>query len=638
MAPLEPQEKVLVSEDFLESTHGELACVDCHGGDDSADDKEGAHEGFDPHPSINNPQETCGECHEEAETVPQSLHVTLSTFPGYLEKRASEDTWERVDHGRDRHCASCHTSCGGCHVSRPKYSGKGFVNGHIFSAKPDPVNQCTACHGSRVGNEFYGARGQGDVHLREYNMSCEACHSAEEMHAAAPEGLENRYHLEEAANCKDCHKDLQYGSVRDHRIHNNKVQCQVCHSQTYVNCYSCHTGTDEAGIAYFINNHEFEGMKIGFNPDRIPNNNYKYVILRHVPVDHKLFDYYIEDGFPRFDVSPTWKRASPHNIQRRTWQNANCNNCHGQRALFLDESDLLDYEIKANIGVTVADDQIPPKRARVMPLNIDSSKVEESRVVTIEWLNEHLDDENLVILDARKESEYEHGHIPGAINLDPNATEGLRTDPYSEMPLTIEEDETLAETLGEYGIGIDDHIVVYAKRGMDAGFLLGILEYAGAENISILNGGIIAWELADYEVSDEEPDWEEKTFAIKSRKNLLVDTEYIEENLDNPAIKIVDVRVMQQSKGLIGHGLADRPGSIPGSVKFPLPGLFMDDSYLKSPEELLWVLRERNIRPNQTIVVSCNTGNWAAAAMFMLRYLGYQDVKLHDESWINWDG
>jgi thiosulfate/3-mercaptopyruvate sulfurtransferase len=258
-------------------------------------------------------------------------------------------------------------------------------------------------------------------------------------------------------------------------------------------------------------------------------------------------------------------------------------------------------------------------------------------VVTVEWLNEHLDDDNLVILDARSESEYEHGHIPGAINLDPNATEGLRTDPYADSALTIEEDETLAETLGEYGIAVDDHIVVYAKRGMDAGFLLGLLDYAGAENISILNGGIIAWELEELELSDEEPDWEEKTFEIASRKNLIVDTDYLKENLDNPAVKIVDVRVLQQSTGLTGHGLADRPGSIPGSVKFPLPGLYMDDSYLKSAEELLWVLRERNIRPNQTIVVSCNTGNWAAAAMFMLRYLGYPDVKLHDESWINWE-
>jgi len=637
VAPLEPQEKVLVSEEFLDSIHGELACVDCHGGDDTADDKESAHEGFDPYPSINSPQEACGECHEEiAETVPQSLHATLSTFPGYLEKRASEDTWDKVDHGRERHCASCHTSCGGCHVSRPKYAGTGFVNGHIFSAKPDPVNQCTACHGSRIGNEFYGARGQGDVHLQKYQMSCEDCHSADEMHAAAPEGLENRYHLEEAANCTDCHQDLQHGSVREHRIHSSKVQCQVCHSQTYVNCYSCHTGTDEEGIAYFINNHEFEGMKFGFNPDRIPGNNYKFALLRHVPVDPKLFDFYIKDGFPNFDVSPTWKRASPHNIQRRTWQNANCNNCHGQRDLFLAESDLLDYEIKANYGVTVADHQIPKKRARVMDLNIDTSRVKTSRVVSAQWLHDNLDDDNLVILDARNEAAYEEEHIPGAINLDPNGTEGLRSGVDSDAPLTIEDDETLAETLGEYGIARENHIVVYSDKGIDAGFLLGILDYAGAENISILNGGTTAWEESGFEFTDEEPDYDEKTFEIKSRKNLIVDTDFVKANLDNPDVVMVDVRPMQQSTGLTSHSLAQRPGRIPGSVMFPAPGLYMDDSFIKSAEELIWVLRERNIRPNKTIVVSCNTGNWASAAMFTLRYLGYPDVRLHDESWINW--
>ncbi len=155
MAPLEPQEKVLVSEAFLESAHGELACIDCHGGDGGADDKESAHAGFDAHPSENNPQGTCGECHEEiAETASKSLHATLSTFPGILNKRTSATTREAVDKGRERHCASCHASCGSCHVSRPKYVGTGFVDGHVFNARPDPVNQCTACHGSQVGTNF----------------------------------------------------------------------------------------------------------------------------------------------------------------------------------------------------------------------------------------------------------------------------------------------------------------------------------------------------------------------------------------------------------------------------------------------------------------------------------------------------
>ena len=33
MVPLEPQQKVLVSEAFLTTEHGEIGCEDCHGGD-----------------------------------------------------------------------------------------------------------------------------------------------------------------------------------------------------------------------------------------------------------------------------------------------------------------------------------------------------------------------------------------------------------------------------------------------------------------------------------------------------------------------------------------------------------------------------------------------------------------------------
>ena len=99
---------------------------------------------------------------------------------------------------------------------------------------------------------------------------------------------------------------------------------------------------------------------------------------------------------------------------------------------------------------------------------------------------------------------------------------------------------------------------------------------------------------------------------------------------------IVDVRILQQSMGILKHGLADRPGRIPGSVLFPIFGLYEDHAGVKPPEELLWVLKERNIPKHKTIVLTCNTGMWAGAAQFVFRYLGYPDVRVHDESWINW--
>lgn len=637
MAPLEPQRKVLVSEEFLDSEHGEIACVDCHGGNSDAPDKEKAHQGYIPYPSVTQAMETCGGCHENiVEAAQKSLHATLSTFPSYLRERASRKTWKKIDHGRERHCASCHATCGSCHVSRPQYVGDGFINGHMFRAQPHTINQCMACHGSRIGNEFSGARGQGDVHVQKYTMVCRDCHKAEEMHAAAPEGLKNRYHLAEAAKCRDCHEGLQYGSVRDHVIHRNKVQCQVCHSQSYTNCYSCHTGTDDEGIPYFVTRDNFEGLKIGKNPDKVSRDDFEYVLVRHVPVDQKLFDYYVKEGFPNFDSSPTWKRTSPHNIQRKTWQSARCNNCHGQRAIFLSENDLLDYEKKANEAVVVQDNEIPRARANSMPLGIDITRIDHSRVVDVAWLSDHLDDENIVILDVRTENDYDHGHIPGAISFDPSKQEGLRKGTQSDTPLMLEEDGVLAETLGKRGLSIDNHIVAYSNKGQDAGYILAMLEYAGVKKLSLLNGGITAWQKSGLELSMEKVVPKHKTFAINPRKELVVHNDFVKANLDNPQVVIVDVRILQQSLGALKHQLAKRPGRLPGSVLFPITALYEDNSRIKNPEELLWVLKDRNIRPEKTIVVSCNTGWWGAGAQFMLRYLGYPDVRLHDESWIGW--
>ncbi len=241
-----------------------------------------------------------------------------------------------------------------------------------------------------------------------------------------------------------------------------------------------------------------------------------------------------------------------------------------------------------------------------MAVTIDTSGVNSSWIVDTGWLKDHINDENLVIIDARAETDYEKEHIPGAINLDPNIPEGIRKAATSDSPLQLEDADILGETFGEYGMAPDDHIVVYCDKGQNGGFLLSVLDYAGAQNISMLNGGIAAWKKAGYELTDEEPDYEEKTFEASVRSELLADNEFVKSNLVNPNVVIVDVRILQQSMGLLKHGLAERPGRIPGSVLFPLFGLYEDHAGIKSPEELLWVLKERNI-PKHTRLQRCLT-------------------------------
>lgn len=636
MAPLEPQEKVLVSKEFLETPHGsEVTCVYCHGGDQDAQDKDGAHKGLDPKPTVNNVEKACGECHGEiVSTSSKSLHTTLSTFPVVLMERSDPNKWEAIDEARSHHCASCHTnSCGACHVSRPQASAKGFINGHIFQKHSDPINQCTACHGSRVGMEYYGMRGEGDIHAKKSTFDCVACHSGTEMHADGT-GLAGRYHLPEMVRCEDCHKDLQYGSVRDHGIHIGKVQCQVCHSQTYVNCNSCHTGRDEEGLYYFQNGKEYESMRIGRNYDKTaPGAKYDYMLVRHIPVDPDLFEFYVKDGLTNFSRVPNWKRTSPHNIQRKTWQAANCNNCHGNRKLFLDEADLFDYERKANRNVVVANEMVPKAIEKTAPFSISTAKVRTSMVVDANWL--HNNGEDALIVDARPKAEYDKGHIEKAISFDPLAS-GIRTGLDDDLPFTLVEHEKISAALGSAGIDSAKHIVVYDKDGKVGGYLLWVLQYAGASKVSFLSGGIEGWHEAGFHLTETVAKPIPVQFIGKAQPKFVADNDFIRGNIDNPGTVILDVRIVSQVIGLSKHGAAERAGYIPGSVNVPLGSLYMENGFIKNPAELLWLLKKNGVTPSKTVVTSCNTGQFAGSAFFILRYLGFDDVRVHYESWVNW--
>lgn len=632
---MEPQAKVLVSEEFLETAHGEIACTECHGGNSGASAKNEAHLGLIAHPAADNPQKVCGDCHEEiVTTASKSLHATLSTFPTVLMSRSDPAKWPQIDEARSKHCAACHTSsCGGCHVSRPRAAQKGFINGHLFQKHSDPVNQCTACHGSRVGSEFYGMRGEGDVHAAKYNMDCVSCHDDVEMHANGT-GLPGRYHLTAMVRCEECHQGLANGSVRDHEIHIGKVQCQVCHSQTYVNCYSCHTGKDEDGLYYFQNKKEVEGMKIGMNYDKTaPAAGYDYMLVRHIPVDPDLFAFYVKDALINFSRIPNWKRTSPHNIQRRTWQNANCNNCHGNQKLFLQEKDLLSYEKEANRNVVVPAAKIPAALDKTAPFHIDTSMVKKERVVSAGWLHENL--KNRLVIDARPKGDYDQGHIEGAISFDPLKA-GIRTGPDADNPLQMIPFAELAEKLGAAGIRSDDPIVVYDKAGPIAGFLIWVLNYAGAENTAYLDGGVEGWHEAGYHLATTPSPGNAKEFGGEANTKIIGSDESLKELLDNPKVVIVDARIITQAKGITKHDLAERAGHIPGSVNLPLSALYMDNAALKPPQELLWLLKKNGITPDKRVITSCNTGQLAGAAYTILKYLGFEDVRVHDASWISW--
>lgn len=371
MAPLEPWEKVLVSADeFPQSAHGKLECVVCHGGQQSAD-KDTAHAGLIPGPS-EDPQAACGACHPDVVAVfPESLHATQQGYWTVIEARSVPESHVVLETMFDNHCARCHTACGDCHVSQPSSVGGGLLNGHVFEATPPMTRSCTACHGSRVGDEYLGKHEDvpGDVHFREGRMNCMNCHTGVELHGGSTDpqpdaslsASEHRYGGERFPRCETCHPAVLGGPDGNdqHRMHAEDLSCQVCHSITYTNCNGCHVALSETtGRPYFETQATYAAFVIGRNPLPSAERPYAYVPVRHIPVAPTSYQFYGEGLLPNFDGLPTWAYATPHNIQRSTPQNASCNACHGNAALFLTADKVAPAELGANRAVIV--ENVPP--------------------------------------------------------------------------------------------------------------------------------------------------------------------------------------------------------------------------------------------------------------------------------------
>ncbi|MFZ5856995.1 MAG: hypothetical protein ACOYZ6_09195 [Chloroflexota bacterium] len=375
---MEPWEKVLVdAKKFPETVHGHLDCTTCHEGTQSSD-KETAHEGMTARPSEGEAK-ACQECHPNlTETYPSSLHSTLQGYWTALDARSIPENHATLETAFGNHCSRCHASCGDCHVAQPASVGGGLFEGHVFTQTPPMTRSCTACHGSRVGNEYLGKNEgyPGDVHFREGRMNCVNCHTDHELHGqpvncsechTAPEDMslapaDHRYGGLQSPTCESCHPNTITGkdNIEMHTVHGSDLSCQVCHSVTYTSCDGCHVAVSEkTGNPYFETENTYFTFLIGLNPQRSYTRPYKYVPLRHVPVSPDSFSFYGENLLPNFNALSTWVYATPHNIQLKTPQTESCNACHGNAALFLTADKVNPEEADANSNVIVPEVPAP---------------------------------------------------------------------------------------------------------------------------------------------------------------------------------------------------------------------------------------------------------------------------------------
>jgi thiosulfate/3-mercaptopyruvate sulfurtransferase len=350
--------QVLVDEAFLDDVHAQPGCISCHGGTPNTVDFADAHSGL--RSPDRQPDKTCGSCHiGVAKQGRTSLHHLQWGIQKALAERGADLTDPTTAKAYAKQCTTCHASCGDCHVSRTRQAGGGLAAGHGFSATGFDTNACTSCHGETVGAESAGIQSaKGDYHAA-LGMSCTSCHTtATTFHSGSPGVgmLDGR----PEPTCLDCHPEAAKRS-RDnmqHAIHNETVQCQVCHASGPYRSFD-----DYAALGKTDAISDTLAFKIGRNPVQSDQRPWNYVLLREVPITADTFAKSGSGLVPGIGDAPSWTLATPHNMQRNTPQNASCNACHGQKSLFLTADDLPAAAVEANRSVIVP--KVPTTRLEV---------------------------------------------------------------------------------------------------------------------------------------------------------------------------------------------------------------------------------------------------------------------------------
>ena len=269
--------------------------------------------------------------------------------------------------------------------------------------------------------------------------------------------------------------------------------------------------------------------------------------------------------------------------------------------------------------------------------------------VSPQWLHDHLDDENLVVVDATTHlttdadgsplpvsgvATYRPEHIPGALFAD---LLGEFADQGSPLPATAPDHESFAAAAGALGIGDGAKVVVYDQHeGFWATRLWWHLRYEGFDNVTVLDGSLPAWKAAGYDVTDAVSEATPRTFTGTRRPELIRSTEEIAASLDDESIILVNVLDEPTYRGEVDTYA--RRGHIPGSINLPVFTLRDPETGTLRPiEELREEFDKAGLLDEgKRVVTYCGGGIAATGVAHALALAGRDDVAIYDGSMTAW--
>ena len=263
-------------------------------------------------------------------------------------------------------------------------------------------------------------------------------------------------------------------------------------------------------------------------------------------------------------------------------------------------------------------------------------------LVSVQWLAENLDAENLVILDAsmppvtgadENAKREKPAYIPGARRFD--FDKEIR-DKESPLPHMMPSPKMFTKEAQKLGINTDSAIVVYDNVGIYASpRAWWMFRAMGHTQVAVLDGGLPAWIKAGYETVQKLAKLPKKhgDFVSQPQDELFSDAADVFIALHEPDFAVMDARSEGRFKGVEPEprpGL--RLGHMPHSVNIPFTSV-LEDGRMASKTRLRSVFEKYQ---DKKMIFSCGSGVTASILALAADQAEFKDLSVYDGSWSEW--
>lgn len=266
-------------------------------------------------------------------------------------------------------------------------------------------------------------------------------------------------------------------------------------------------------------------------------------------------------------------------------------------------------------------------------------------LVSVEWLEKHINDDDLVILDcsvttlvnddgsfrnASARPEYDSGHIPRAGFAD---LKGELSDSSSPVEFALPTPEQFCQAMGALGAGDDSRVVLYdTSYTAWAARVWWMLRWVGFDRAAILDGGMAAWTAAGHPLSLEPVKLPAKKLIPRTRPGLVAGHDEVMASIEDDNITLIDTLPEMYYRG--EAQVYARPGHIPGAMNIDALGLLDSKGCFRPQEEL--AAMHNNLDKDARLVTYCGGGIAASANAFVMTRLGFTNVAVYTDSLQVW--